>query len=75
LVNGTEASDTLPSVKAIAPVGAAVPVADVTLAVRRVVAVGAIEVGLAVSAVVVTTGGITLTVTEPVELEKFPVAL
>ena len=72
----TEPRIVFPMTNLTLPGGAADPLAGLTVAVKSVVPVEAIEVGLAASAVVVATigGGVTVTVAEPVELAKLPVA-
>jgi hypothetical protein len=65
----------LPFVKVTIPDGAALPVAAFTEAVTSVAALCAIAAGVAVTVVAVFTGdGVTVTITEAVEPEKFPVA-
>lgn len=76
LDKGTTASESFPTEKLTLPVGAALPVADLTVAVNRVDPVAAMLVGFAVTVVMVATGGaVTLTVADPDELAKFPVGI
>lgn len=63
--------EAFPRVKATLPAGAAVPEAGFTVAVKTVVALGAMLAGLAVRVSVVVTGGAaTLTVTVPDDAAK-----
>lgn len=65
----------LPSLKVTVPDGAAAPLDAFNVAVRTVLAEAAIVAGLATTvSVVATSGTVTVTVTEPVEFEKLPVA-
>jgi hypothetical protein len=75
IVMVADPSVVLPLVKVTIPDGAAVPVAAFTDAVTTVAPLCAIAAGLAVTDVAVFTGGaVTVTITEAVEPEKFPVA-
>lgn len=66
---------TVPRVKVTVPVGAVIPLAGFTVAVRTVLAVGAMLVGLADKAVVVDTGGaVTVTAVVPLDALKDVVA-
>ena len=66
----------LPSLKAMVPAGATVPLAALTVAVSAVDPADAMVEGLAATDVVVATAGaVTVTVVEPLELAKFPLAL
>jgi hypothetical protein len=74
--NATVPRTVRPTEKVTLPVGAAVPDVALTVAVIFVDAVDAMLVGLAATdVVVVTVGALTVTVTELLELEKFPVAV
>jgi hypothetical protein len=66
----------LPAEKVTLPVGAAAPEAGLIEAVKTVVALCAIETGLAVSvAVVAASGGVRVITVEPDELVKLPIAV
>jgi hypothetical protein len=66
----------LPSEKATTPVGKALPLAALTVAVSCVDPVNEMIEGLAPSDVIVTTGGaVTVTVVELLEPKKLPVAV
>ena len=75
-VNGALPRAVFPSEKAMLPVGKEIPLAARTVAMSCVAAVDAITGGRATADVVVATDAAeTVTVAEPPELEKFPVAV
>ena len=66
----------LPTAKVTLPVGAALPLAGLTVAVTCVVSVARMLAGFAATVVVVATGGpVTVTVVVAVEFAKLPVAV
>jgi hypothetical protein len=66
----------LPTMKVTLPVSAVLPLAGFTVAVKTVLAEDAMLAGFAATVVVVATGGVvTATVTDPLELEKLPLAV
>lgn len=74
--SGTLPRVVLPVEKITVPVGKALPLAALTVAVTTVAAEVAIVDGLAATEVLVATGGaVTVTVVEALEFEKFPVAV
>jgi len=75
-VSGDVPSTVVPAANVTLPVGAAVPLAGLTVAVNCVVAVDEMLAGFANTAVVVATGGgVTVTLTVAVEPVKLPVGV